>query len=157
MAAGLGEIKVIRHIPIFALLVFLFALLAPLCAQASEPSGKRILEQLILEERERRERERVTDHIREPVTGQLDPIRASESAARFTNILLKRAQAWALPVMIISWIAGFALWIGGAVAGASKNKGPAVILLGTVGFTIIQAAPIIVGVFLNFLERLVFT
>lgn len=143
-----------RYIPIFALLAFCLAILAPTCAWAADPSGgERILERLILEERERRETGTVTDRIREPVTGQLDPIRASESAARFTNILLKRAQAWALPFMILSWFGGLALWMGGAVAGSSRNKGPAVIILGTIGFTLIQTAPVIVGVFLNFLER----
>ncbi len=134
-----------------AIVLFLIVmLLLPAVARATQES---VLEKLIIEEREKRlldkPEETVTSKIR---TGKLDPVHASESAAKSADTLLRAAQAWALPIMILLWMLGAALWIIGAFSGAQNNKGPAIIMSGTVGYLVLHIFPLLVAFFLNWVE-----
>ena len=143
-----------RRVAIILLIVFM---LLPTATIYAANSGEETLEQLIMEERERRQQEpRLSDKIREPNPGNLDPIQASEQAASFAKKILAKARAWALPLMLLSWFGGILLIVVGILAGTHQNKGPSLIITGTGMYILVHAAPIIVGIFLRSLEGLQF-
>lgn len=134
-------------------IIMLAIVIAILLPTATTLANESTLERLIIEERDRRQQEpRVSDKIREPNPGNLDPIHASESAAKTTHKIFATSRAWALPAMVITWLAGGIIWGAGAFAGTPQNRGPGLMLFGTGMYVLIHAAPIVVATFLRYLE-----